>query len=154
MANCLVVPHVVPEPAWAIGDALSRVGIGADVRRTFAADPIPLDASGHAGVVVMGGPMSACSDDGFPSWRAEVALLAEALVCAAPTLGVRLGAQLGMQFHLEVTPAVAPFPRSRPSLPGLTPSSTGPPRWSPPEPARRHPMDLVTVSRAFLNREL
>ena len=107
-ANCLVVPHVVPEPAWAIGDALSRVGTGVDVRRTFGGDPIPLDASGYAGVVVMGGPMSACSDDGFPSWRAEVALLAEALVCGTPTLGVCLGAQLGMQFHPEVTPAAAP----------------------------------------------
>jgi hypothetical protein len=94
-ANCLVVPHVVPEPAWAIGDALGRVGTGADVRRTFGGDPIPLDASGYAGVVVMGGLMSACSDDGFPSWRAEVALLAEALVCGAPRCAAGHAVPLG-----------------------------------------------------------
>ena len=38
--------------------------------------------------------MSACSDEGFASRRAEVALLGDALGRALPTLGVCLGAQL------------------------------------------------------------
>ena len=257
MANCLVVQHVVPEPAWAILDALTRAGIGADVRRSFAGDPVPLDASDHDGVVVMGGPMSACSDDAFPGRRAEVALLTDALARGVPTIGVCLGAQLlalaaggrvhqgadgpeigwgavellparhgdallrglpehlpvlhwhgdtfdlppgapllarsaryanqafrvgpaawGLQFHLEVTPAAvdgflrefgadaarapggapairrATGARSRRSAPGVTWSSTGSPPWSTPGPARRHRMDLGTVSRIFLTREL
>ena len=66
----------------------------ADVRRTFAGDPVAPDASGYDGVVVMGGPMSACSDEGFASRQAEVALLRDALGRALPTLGVCLGAQL------------------------------------------------------------
>jgi GMP synthase-like glutamine amidotransferase len=94
MANCLVVQHVVPEPSLAIGEALARAGIGADVRRTFAGDAVPSDAAAHQGVVVMGGPMSACSDEGFASRQAEVALLRDALARGRPTLGVCLGAQL------------------------------------------------------------
>ncbi len=94
MTSCLVVQHVAAEPTWAIGTALARAGIRADVRRTFAGDPLPSDASGHDGVVVMGGPMSACSDEGFASRRVEVALLRDALGRGVPTLGVCLGAQL------------------------------------------------------------
>ena len=94
MRNCLVVQHVAPEPAWAIGDALVRAGIEPDVRRVFAGEALPADVSGHDGVVVMGGPMSAASDDGFATRRAEVALLADALERSVPTLGVCLGAQL------------------------------------------------------------
>jgi GMP synthase-like glutamine amidotransferase len=94
MANCLIVQHVGPEPSWAIGAALVRAGIRTDVRRTFAGDPVAPDASGYDGVVVMGGPMSACSDDLFASRQAEVALLRHALGHGLPTLGVCLGAQL------------------------------------------------------------
>jgi GMP synthase-like glutamine amidotransferase len=94
MTNCLVVQHVAAEPAWAIGDALLRAGIEPDVRRTFAGEALPPDSSGHDGVVVMGGPMSAASDDGFATRRAELALLADALERSVPTLGVCLGAQL------------------------------------------------------------
>jgi GMP synthase-like glutamine amidotransferase len=94
MSNCLVVQHVEPEAAFAIGDALARAGIEADVRRVFAGDTVPPDASGHDGVVVMGGPMSAVSDERFPGRRAEISVLADALDRAVPTLGVCLGAQL------------------------------------------------------------
>lgn len=94
MPNCLVVQHVEPESAFAIGDSLARSGIETDVRRVFAGDSIPADASSHNGVVVMGGPMSAVSDDGFPTRRAEVALFADALGRGVPALGVCLGAQL------------------------------------------------------------
>ena len=94
MTNCLVVQHVPSESAWAIGDALSRAGVGIDVRRVHAGDTIPHDASGYDGVVVMGGPMSAVSDEGFPTRRTELLLLADALALGTPTLGVCLGAQL------------------------------------------------------------
>lgn len=94
MAACLVVQHVPPEPPWAIGAALERAGIDLDVRRTFAGDPVPPDASDHDGLVVMGGPMSACSDEGFATRCGEVALLRDALARSVPTLGVCLGAQL------------------------------------------------------------
>ncbi len=94
MTHCLVVQHVEAEPAWAVGDALARAGIELDVCRVFAGDPLPPDLGGHAGIVVMGGPMSAASDHGFPTRAAEVALVREAIERAVPTLGVCLGAQV------------------------------------------------------------
>lgn len=94
MPNCLVVQHVAPEPAFAIAGALSEAGVDIDIRRVFAGDPIPTDGTGLDGLVIMGGPMSAASDDGFPTRRAELALIADAIDRRIPTLGVCLGAQL------------------------------------------------------------
>ena len=94
MTNCLVVQHVAPESAWAIGDALDRAGVTVDTRRTFAGDQLPADASAYDGIVVMGGPMSASSENGFGSRRRELSLLSSAIDLGRPTLGVCLGAQL------------------------------------------------------------
>jgi len=94
MPKCLVVQHVAPESPWAIGDALGRAGVTVDLCRVFAGDDVPVRCDPYAGVVVMGGPMSATSDDGFPSRRAELTLLRDALDGGVPTLGVCLGAQL------------------------------------------------------------
>ena len=94
MTHCLVVQHVAAEPAWGVADALTRAGVRADVRRLHLGEPLPPDASRHAGVVVMGGPMSAAADEGFPTRRAEIALVADALDRGVPVLGICLGAQL------------------------------------------------------------
>jgi GMP synthase-like glutamine amidotransferase len=94
MTSCLVIQHVAPESVFTIGDALLASGVQLDTRRTFAGDEIPGDVSSFAGVVVLGGPMSATSDAGFSSRRAEIELLADAIRLGIPTLGVCLGAQL------------------------------------------------------------
>jgi GMP synthase-like glutamine amidotransferase len=94
MANCLVVQHVEAEPPWAISAALARAGVRVDVRRVFAGEPLPIGVADLHGIVVMGGPMSASTDEGFATRRAEIALLDDALARAVPTLGVCLGAQL------------------------------------------------------------
>ena len=94
MSSCLVVQHLEPESSYAIGEALSAAGIDVDQRRTDAAEPLPETLDSFDGLVVMGGPMSADSDDGFPTRRQELALLAEAVELGLPTLGVCLGAQL------------------------------------------------------------
>ncbi len=65
-----------------------------DVRRVFAGDGLPSDLSDTQGLVVMGGPASAYSDDGFPTRRQELGLLHDALQRGVPTLGICLGAQL------------------------------------------------------------
>src|SRR6478609_10402135 len=90
----LVVQHLEPEgPVW-IGTALAQRGHAVEVVRVDLGAPLPEDLAGHAGLVVMGGPMSAASDDGFPSRLAEVALITDALRRGVPMLGVCLGAQL------------------------------------------------------------
>jgi GMP synthase-like glutamine amidotransferase len=94
MPHCLVVQHVAPESAFAIDEALLAAGVTIDTRRVFDGDDIPPDVAGFDGVVVMGGPMSVNSTEGFPTRDVEVALLADALRIGIPTLGVCLGAQI------------------------------------------------------------
>jgi GMP synthase-like glutamine amidotransferase len=94
MATCLVVQHVEPEGPYAIATALSAEHVAIDIRQVFAHDLLPDNLDGFDALVVMGGPMSAASDDHFPTRRAELALLAEALRRDLPILGVCLGAQL------------------------------------------------------------
>jgi GMP synthase-like glutamine amidotransferase len=98
MPSCLVVQHVEPERAFAIEVALVASGVEVDTRRVFAGDPVPILHSGvdagFDGLVVMGGPMSAASDQDFPTRRAELSLIAGAIARGVPTLGVCLGAQL------------------------------------------------------------
>jgi GMP synthase-like glutamine amidotransferase len=88
------VQHVEPEGPYLLGRSLSAAGIGIDLRRVHLGDDVPADAAQFDAVVVMGGPMSAREDTGFPTRRAEVALLRDALRQAVPTLGICLGAQL------------------------------------------------------------
>jgi GMP synthase-like glutamine amidotransferase len=94
MPSCLVVQHVPPEGPYAIGPALESAGVDVDVRAVFAGEDLPSDLTDIDGLVVMGGPMSALSDEGFPSRRGELELLAEGLDRGLPMLGVCLGAQL------------------------------------------------------------
>jgi GMP synthase-like glutamine amidotransferase len=92
--TCLVVQHVEPERPFAITSALQRCGVRVDVCSTHAGETVPDSAACYEAVVVMGGPMSARSDDGFPTRSTEIALLGDALSREVPVLGVCLGAQL------------------------------------------------------------
>jgi GMP synthase-like glutamine amidotransferase len=92
--SCLVVQHVEPEGPYAIGDALAAAGVVVDIRRVYAGERLPSDVADFDGVVVMGGPMAAHSDRGFPTRQAEITLLADSIRRGVPTVGVCLGAQL------------------------------------------------------------
>jgi GMP synthase-like glutamine amidotransferase len=94
MAQALVVQHVDFEDAYAIAVALREAGVGVDTCRVDLGQPVPVDASPYAAIVVMGGGMSVASDDGFPTRNAELALLRSALAESVPVMGVCLGAQL------------------------------------------------------------
>jgi GMP synthase-like glutamine amidotransferase len=94
MASCLVIQHLEPEGPYAIADALAGAGVAVDVRALHAGAPLPPDLAEVDGLVVMGGPMSAVSDEGFASRRAELDLVADGLGRDLPVLGVCLGAQL------------------------------------------------------------
>jgi len=92
--RALVIQHVEPENAGAIGRELLRRGVELDVRHVYRSDALPVDMAGHDALIVMGGPMSAYSDDGFPTRSAELDLIGSALSAQKPILGVCLGAQL------------------------------------------------------------
>jgi GMP synthase-like glutamine amidotransferase len=92
--RCLIVQHAPAEEPYLLAEALAARRVELEVHAVPAGPPLPADAAGVDGLVVMGGPMSARSDDGFPTRRAELGLLADAVRRGVPTLGVCLGAQL------------------------------------------------------------
>ena len=94
MPRCLIVQHVPAEGPYLLAPGLDRAGVAVDLREVARGAPLPAGAGGLDGLVVMGGPMSARSDRGFSTRRAELALLADAVARGVPTLGVCLGAQL------------------------------------------------------------
>jgi GMP synthase-like glutamine amidotransferase len=94
LPSCLIVQHAAPERPYGLAEALLARGVEVIGRAVFDGEPVPDEAGAFDGVVVMGGPMSARSDDGFPTRRTEMALLADAFRRKVPTLGVCLGAQL------------------------------------------------------------
>ena len=88
----LVLQHASPEGPGLIGQALAAKEIGARIVRVHEGEAVPASIGGHAGLVVMGGPMSAY--DGTPSLEAEKRLILDAIATGRPVLGVCLGAQL------------------------------------------------------------
>jgi GMP synthase-like glutamine amidotransferase len=108
-------PSALGPPAR-LGEWLTATGATLDVVRPFAGDPVPTDASSWAGVVCLGGEMSAMDDDHHP-WLADCrALLADAVRHGIPVLAVCLGAQLlaaatgGRVAEAENGPEVGPMP--------------------------------------------
>jgi GMP synthase-like glutamine amidotransferase len=92
--SALIVQHLEPEQPAHVLDALVEQGLEVRVVRVDRGEALPADARQLSALVVLGGPMSARSDDGFPSRRDELALLADALDRGVPVLGICLGAQL------------------------------------------------------------
>ncbi|WP_308188942.1 methyltransferase domain-containing protein [Streptacidiphilus sp. ASG 303] len=90
----LVVEHGAGEGPYAAGDALRRAGLELRHCRTHLGEEVPGELLDVDALVVMGGPQDAWRDEGFPSRRAELALLRLALAAELPVLGLCLGAQL------------------------------------------------------------
>ncbi len=90
----MVIEHGPLERSYVIGEALAASGVDVHTCRPYLGDPVPVSGAGLSGVVILGGDMSAASDDGFPSRKAELALLVDAVRRRVPVLGVCLGAQL------------------------------------------------------------
>lgn len=98
MKPVLLIQHVAAEGPGAIGVELGAVGLDLDVRAVWqdgsARAGLPATLADHAALVIMGGPMAAHSDVGFPTRSQELELAREAIDRDLPTLGVCLGAQL------------------------------------------------------------
>ena len=57
-------------------------------------DPVLPPLGDAQGLILMGGPQAAYSDENFPSRKGELRLIREALAARVPVLGICLGAQL------------------------------------------------------------
>ena len=95
MARLLVVVPSDTDPPTRLGEWLRDAGLELDERRTSAGDPLPADLTGHAGLLVMGGPQSSLDpDDVSPGLVGVRHLLGQAVAADVPTLAICLGAQL------------------------------------------------------------
>ena len=87
----LVIQPDEEDPVGPLGDWLTAAGAELDVRTP---DDLPDSTDGYAGLVCLGGHMSATDDLDFP-WLVDIRrLLAEATTRQLPTLGICLGGQL------------------------------------------------------------
>ncbi len=94
MPEALAIQHAEPEGPALLGETLREHGCEMRVLHTQRGELPPATLGSYDALVVLGGPMSAGSDEGFPSRQAELALIADALERARPIFGVCLGAQL------------------------------------------------------------
>jgi GMP synthase-like glutamine amidotransferase len=92
--TALVIQHNPAEGPAAVGEALTSAGCGVSVVRADLGEEIPAGLAGYDALVVMGGAVSATSDEGYPTRRSELALVAAAVERDVPTLAVCLGSQL------------------------------------------------------------
>ncbi len=88
----LIVLHQEHSIPGRIGHALRTRGYALDVRRPRFGDALPAAMTGHAGVVVFGGPQSANDQEEFV--RREIDWIAVPLAEKKPFLGICLGAQM------------------------------------------------------------
>lgn len=90
----LVLQNDPNTPAGLIETEAARLGFALDVRRTDKGEALPIDARGHTGLVVLGGPMSANDEGPCPFIRPTLDLIRAFARLDRPVLGVCLGAQL------------------------------------------------------------
>jgi GMP synthase (glutamine-hydrolysing) len=90
----LVIQHEEDDPPGRVGEWLVEAGCGLRVVRPYAGELLPRDLRGFAGLVVLGGAMSAHDDDAYPWLTPTKGLLREAVATRRPTLGICLGHQL------------------------------------------------------------
>jgi GMP synthase (glutamine-hydrolysing) len=100
----LVIQPELDDPPHLFGAWLEEAGATLEVRQPSAGDPLPALA-GYAGLVILGGAMSA-NDDDVLQWVTPVKeLVREAVSEGLPTLGICLGHQLiGTALGGRVTP--------------------------------------------------
>jgi GMP synthase (glutamine-hydrolysing) len=103
-ARVLVVEPELDDPAHLFGEWLVEAGCSLEVVRPYAGEPVPT-LDGYAGLLVMGGAMSA-NDDEVLEWIGPVKdLIRDAVAERVPTLGICLGHQLmGAALGGRVTP--------------------------------------------------
>ena len=94
MSTIYVLEHAEPETSGLVGDVLRENGV--DLERILAdrGERIPESMDGHAGLLVMGGPMGVYESDRHPHLLEEIRLIRQAVETSKPVLGICLGSQL------------------------------------------------------------
>jgi GMP synthase-like glutamine amidotransferase len=93
MRPVLVIEHTEGDGPGHFGEWLAARGRPMTLVRVHAGDAVPATVDGHAGLCVLGGPMSV-NDGHLAHIRTEHALVRDALDRSVPTIGHCLGGQL------------------------------------------------------------
>jgi GMP synthase-like glutamine amidotransferase len=91
-APILVFRHIVCEQLGSIADCLDGAGLPWRCVDLWQGEAEPRDLGSAAGLIFLGGPMSA--NDDLPYLRREIQIIQKAAANGVPVLGVCLGAQL------------------------------------------------------------
>jgi len=94
MGEVLILQHAACEAPGAIADAVAAAGLTARTVRGFAGEPVPKQADGLSGLVVLGGPQGVNEQEKYPFLKDELHLVEDALACGTPILGICLGSQM------------------------------------------------------------
>jgi len=94
VTTLLVLQPSATDPLGPLADWLTGAGATLRVVRPYLDEPVPADLVGVAGVVCLGGEMSAADDAAHPWLPAVRALLGRAVAERVPVLAICLGAQL------------------------------------------------------------
>lgn len=81
-------------PSGQIGQAIAEAGGTEEVRFPEHGDALPADASGHDGLLVLGGVQHAADDVAHPHLPAQLAVIRAFAEAGKPVLGICLGSQL------------------------------------------------------------
>ena len=81
-------------PSGVIGAAIAEAGGTEDVRFPEHGDVLPADATGHDGLLVLGGTQHAADDVAHPHLPAQIEAIRAFAAAGKPVLGICLGSQL------------------------------------------------------------
>ena len=90
----LVIQHNTSSPIGLVGDVLARRGAVLETTMPAFGGAMPESADGYAGLIVLGGEMSAADDAGYPHFEPLLALIRCFDEARRPIMGLCLGAQL------------------------------------------------------------
>jgi GMP synthase-like glutamine amidotransferase len=95
----LVVENYRSTPLGQVGTALREAGAEIDLRQAHLGAPLPAAATGHDGLVILGGEQNALADDACPWFPGLVGLVRDFGAGDKAVLGICLGAQLVARAH-------------------------------------------------------
>jgi GMP synthase (glutamine-hydrolysing) len=95
----LVIDNYPDCPIGLIGQALDEAATIIDRRHPYAGDVLPTDASGHNGLIILGGPQNALADDEHPYLKPLCDLSLDFTRTDKAVLGICLGSQLLARAH-------------------------------------------------------
>jgi GMP synthase-like glutamine amidotransferase len=90
----LAVENYRSTPLGQVGAALAEAGAEVDLRRAHLGEPLPPTATGHDGIVILGGEQNALADDACPWFPGLLGLVRDFGSADKAVLGICLGAQL------------------------------------------------------------